>query len=47
MLWSYYLYMGLLIATLVLWGIVAMRDDGHENGDPASDDAENGTAKKP
>ena len=29
-MWSYYLYMGLLITTLVLWGIVAMRDDGHE-----------------
>ncbi len=31
-MWSYYLYMGLLITTLVLWAIVAMRDDGHEPG---------------
>ena len=31
-MWTYYLFMGLLIATMVLWGIVALRDDGHENG---------------
>lgn len=38
-MWTYYLFMGLLIATLVLWGIVALRDDGHENGN--STDGEN------
>ena len=38
-MWSYYLYMGLLVATLVLWGIVALRDDGHENGNSQPDDA--------
>ena len=31
-MWSYYLYMGLLISALVLWGIVALRDDGQEGG---------------
>jgi len=24
---SYYLYMGLLIVTLVLWGVIAFRDE--------------------
>lgn len=45
-MWSYYLYMGLLITTLVLWGIVAMRDDGHENGSANSGDAESDSVKK-
>ena len=30
---SYYLFMGLLITTLVLWAIVALRDDGFEEPD--------------
>lgn len=45
-MWSYYLYMGLLITTLVLWGIVAMRDDGHENGNANSGDAESDSVEK-
>ena len=44
-MWSYYLYMGLLISTLVLWGIVALRDDGHENGS-ASGDGEGDSTKE-
>ena len=40
-MWSYYLYMALLITTLVLWAIVAMRDDGHEpNGSGSGDSAD-------
>jgi hypothetical protein len=31
MLWSYFLFMGLLITTLALWAIVALKDDGYEN----------------
>ena len=38
-MWSYYLYMGLLITTLVLWAIVAMRDDGHESGGDGESEA--------
>ncbi|MCC6695468.1 MAG: hypothetical protein IT365_07550 [Candidatus Hydrogenedentes bacterium] len=26
-MWSYYLFMALLIFTLVLWAIIALRDD--------------------
>lgn len=37
-MWSYYLYMGLLIATLVLWGIVALRDDGNDNSASTTDE---------
>jgi len=37
-MWSYYLYMGLLIATLVLWGIVALRDDGQEGNTSSTDE---------
>lgn len=38
-MWSYYLYMALLITTLVLWAIVALRDDGHTSAeDPATDE---------
>ncbi|GMU93917.1 MAG: hypothetical protein AMXMBFR4_29750 [Candidatus Hydrogenedentota bacterium] len=36
MLWSYFLFMGLLITTLVLWAIVALKDDGYENSAPSS-----------
>ena len=43
-MWSYYLYMALLITTLVLWGIVAMKDDGYEEEREPVDD--NTTAKK-
>lgn len=43
-MWSYYLYMGLLIATLVLWGIVALRDDGQEGNTTPRD--ENDAPKK-
>jgi len=46
-MWSYYLYMGLLITTLVLWAIVAMRDDGHESGsDPTPSDTDAAATKK-
>lgn len=41
-MWSYYLYMGLLITTLVLWGIVALRDDGQDNGVSAKEESEGG-----
>jgi len=34
----YYLYMGLLIAALVLWAVIAFREDG-ENGGPPDDDS--------
>jgi len=37
-MWSYYLYMGLLITTLLLWGIVAMKDDGYEEEQKKVDD---------
>jgi hypothetical protein len=30
---SYYLYMGLMVVVLVLWAIIAFRDDGADNGD--------------
>lgn len=29
-MWQYYAFMALLIATLVLWAIIALRDDGYE-----------------
>ena len=29
---TYYLYMGLLILTLVVWAIIALRDNGPEDG---------------
>ncbi len=29
----YYVYMALLVASLVLWVIIAVREDGGENGD--------------
>jgi hypothetical protein len=45
-MWVYYLYMGLLIATLVLWGIVALRDDAHENGNSAAGQAETERGKE-
>jgi hypothetical protein len=37
---SYYLFMALLITTLVLWGIVALKDDGYEEPDESKDQAE-------
>ena len=40
-MWTYYLFMALLIATMVLWGIVALRDDGQENGNSAQDTVKN------
>lgn len=46
-MWSYYLYMGLLIVTLALWGIVALRDDGHENGNGAAGNIEPDSTKEP
>ena len=29
----YYVYMALLVTSLVLWVIIAVREDGGENGD--------------
>lgn len=34
---QYYLFMGLLIFTLVLWGIIAFRDDDASDLDDASE----------
>ncbi|NUM54153.1 MAG: hypothetical protein HUU46_10960 [Candidatus Hydrogenedentes bacterium] len=46
-MWSYYLYMALLITTLVLWGIVALRDDGQENGALPKSDPNSDAEKRP
>ncbi len=38
-MWSYYLFMALLITTLVLWAIIALRDDTRDHEErPASQD---------
>lgn len=37
-MWSYYLFMALLVTTLVLWAIIALRDDTCENGDAEKKD---------
>jgi hypothetical protein len=29
----YYLYMGLLIVVLILWAVIAVREDDHDNGE--------------
>ena len=34
----YYVYMALLVASLVLWVIIAVREDGGENGDTKQGD---------
>lgn len=42
MLWQYYAFMGLMITTLVLWAIIAIRDDGYreeEEGPAKSDES--------
>lgn len=31
-MWSYYLFMALMVVTLVLWAIIALRDDTRETG---------------
>jgi hypothetical protein len=36
MLWQYYAFMGLMITTLVLWAIIAIRDDGYSEDDQTS-----------
>lgn len=40
--YGYLLFMGLLCTTLVLWGIVALREDGpaEDDSDDAGDEAE-------
>ena len=34
-MWQYYAFMALLIVTLVLWAIIALRDDGVDEKEPA------------
>jgi hypothetical protein len=41
-MWSYYLFMALMVITLVLWAIIALRDDTRETED--AQDAKNGAA---
>jgi uncharacterized membrane protein len=41
-MWLYYLFMALMIITLVLWAIIALRDDTRETAD--AQDAKNGAA---
>lgn len=36
MVW-YYLYMGLLVATLLVWALVALRTGPPDNGKPPND----------
>lgn len=44
-MWSYYLFMALMVVTLVLWAIIALRDDTRETGD-APDSNKDAETKK-
>jgi len=33
-MWSYYVFMVLLVVTLILWAIIALRDDTREPSKP-------------
>jgi hypothetical protein len=48
-MWSYYLFMALMIVTLVLWAIIALRDDTRDSGGPSKPgkDAATEKSKKP
>ena len=45
-MWSYYIFMALMVATLVLWAIIALRDDTRDTGD-LSEPGKERTAAKP
>lgn len=45
-MWSYYLFMALLVVTLVLWAIIALRDDTRDTGE-APDSKEKAGTKTP
>ncbi|MBX7257657.1 MAG: hypothetical protein K1Y02_14955 [Candidatus Hydrogenedentes bacterium] len=46
MMWQYYAFMALLVTTLVLWAIIALRDDSHEEK-TATTGAEGKTEENP
>jgi len=49
-MWQYYAFMALLITTLVLWAIIALRDDGYEEkeaNEPAPEKPVEKTEEKP
>jgi hypothetical protein len=46
-MWQYYAFMALLITTLALWAIIALRDDGYDEDEadkPASQEPEDKTS---
>lgn len=32
-MWTYYLFMALMVITLILWAVIALRDDTRESGE--------------
>ncbi len=44
-MWTYYLFMALMVITLILWAVIALRDDTRENGDQPEPRKDSGAKK--